>query len=303
MSRKAKGAWIAVVLGLGLIGLGFGLQEFRLFERAWFAYKEDRYEKKWGERSLWLPDYYVSIEAKPVAGLEHDLSALTYDPDRNTLFSVTNQQAELVELSLEGDLLRRIKLEGFGDAEAIEYVGPGQYVITDERRQRLNKVIVKDDTHTLVAGQGQQLSLAIDLNGNKGFEGLAYDAVGQRLFVGKERDPIRIYEIKGFPHRTQEGPYAVHILDNPKRDAGLFIRDLSSLDYDPETGHLLVLSDESRLVLEINAKGKPISALSLRAGSHGLKANVPQAEGVATDRQGNLYLVSEPNLFYKFSKP
>jgi uncharacterized protein YjiK len=38
-------------------------------------------------------------------------------------------------------------------------------------------------------------------------------------------------------------------------------------------------------------------------GRHGLQRSVPQAEGLASDEQGNLYLVSEPNLFYRFSKP
>jgi uncharacterized protein YjiK len=32
----------------------------------------------------------VVLEAQPVEGLDDDISALTYDPDRKSLFTVTN---------------------------------------------------------------------------------------------------------------------------------------------------------------------------------------------------------------------
>lgn len=288
---------------LALLALGLLAQEYRLFERAWFNVQQWQHAAQWQSQSIWLTDYRVELEALPIAGLDDDVSALTYDPERNSLFTVTNQQAQLIELSLDGQILRRIELIGFGDAEAVEYISPGLYVITDERLQRLIKVRVDEATTQLDAGQSQQLSLGIGLSGNKGFEGLAYDSVGQRLFVAKERDPLRIYEIHGFPQRDPEQPFAVHVLDDRKRDAGLFVRDLSSLLFDERSGHLLVLSDESRLVLELDVDGQPISSLSLLAGGNGLKRSVPQAEGMAMDNQGTLYLVSEPNLFYRFSKP
>ena len=39
------------------------------------------------------------------------------------------------------------------------------------------------------------------------------------------------------------------------------------------------------------------------AYSDGLKANVPQAEGIAVGSRGEIFLVSEPNLFYRFDPP
>lgn len=288
---------------LVLLLLGLLAQEYRLFERAWFNLQQWQHAAKWQKSSIWLGDYQVEIEARPIAGLDDDVSALTFDPDRNSLFTVTNNQPQLIELSLAGEILRRIELKGFGDAEAVEYIGPGLYVITDERRQRLIKVRVDESTRELHADQAQQLSLSIGLNGNKGFEGLAYDPAGQRLFVAKERDPLRIYEIHGFPQRDPQQPFAVHVVDDQQRDAGLFVRDLSSLQFDVRTGHLLALSDESRLVLELNVDGQPISSLSLLRGRNGLTRSVPQGEGIAMDKQGTLYLVSEPNLFYRFIKP
>ena len=291
------------LVALSLLLLGLFAQEYRLFERAWFNVQQWQQAGSGQQSSMLLADYQVDLEARVIEGLNDDVSALTFDPDRSSLFTVTNQKPQLLELSLDGELLRRIDLHGFGDAEAVEYISPGLYVITDERKQRLIKVRVDDATTELHADQAQQFSLSIGLNGNKGFEGLAYDSAGQRLFVAKERDPMRIYEIHGFPQRDPQSPFAVHVVDDQQRDAGLFVRDLSSLQFDERSGHLLALSDESRLVLELNVEGKPISSLSLLGGRNGLKRSVPQGEGIAMDNQGVLYLVSEPNLFYRFKKP
>ncbi|WP_028693293.1 SdiA-regulated domain-containing protein [Pseudomonas cremoricolorata] len=297
MRRVFRLPLLLSMLGLCLLLLAVAAQEFRLFERAWFNVKT------WwqpAQQGIALQDYQVSIEAKVIDGLEDDVSALTYDPDRKTLFTVTNARPELIELSLDGRILRRVALTGFGDPEAVEYVGPGSYVITDERQQRLIKVQLDDSTTALDASAAQQLTLGIGLNGNKGFEGLAYDSQGKRLFVAKERDPMMIYEVRGFPNEQPDAPFAVHVVQDRERDSRLFVRDLSSLQFDERSGHLLALSDESRLIVELSVEGKPLSTLSLRKGYQGLQRTVPQAEGLAMDEAGTLYLVSEPNLFYVF---
>lgn len=294
-----KGLLLLLVLALSAALIAVAVQ-FRLFERAWFNVSQPAEAPA---HSLWLSDYMVVIEAQRIEGLEDDVSALTYDPQRKSLFTVTNQHPKLIELSLDGKVLRQIELIGFGDPEAVEYVAPGRFVIADERAQRLVKVRIDDDTTSIDAAEGQQMSLGLEMGTkNKGFEGLAYDLKGQRLFVAKERDPMRIYEVQGFPNLDPATPNPVQIRDDRKRDAGIFVRDLSSLHYDSLTGHLLALSDESRLVVELDEAGKPISSLSLLQGQQGLKKSVPQAEGITMDDQGVLYMTSEPNLFYVFSK-
>ncbi|MCC6074459.1 SdiA-regulated domain-containing protein [Pseudomonas sp. GCM10022188] len=290
---------LAGLLALGLLAFA---QHLRLFERGWFFVREWQHAGEWRAHALWLPDYRVSIEARPIAGVADDLSGLTFDPQRRSLFAVTNANPELLELSLDGRILRRIALHGFRDPEAIEYIAPGLYVVSDERDQRLIAVRLDDTTTRVDAGDGEQLALGMGRNGNKGFEGLAYDAAGRRLFVAKERDPMSIYEIRGFPQADDGQPLVMQVLDDPARDARLFVRDLSSLHFDAASGHLLALSDESRLVLELDGAGRPVSSLSLVAGRHGLERTIPQAEGIAMDDSGNLYLVSEPNLFYVFGK-
>lgn len=297
---RPKPAFFIVML-LTLVAAGVVAQHFRLFERGWFNFQTWRHPAD--ERSIGLGDYRVSLQAVVIDGLDDNVSALTYDPVRKSLFTVTNKNAELIELSLDGKILRRIPLVGFGDAEAVEFISDNIYVISDESQQRLIKVHVNDDTQFLDAADAEQMTLGVHIGGNNGFEGLAYDSVGKRLFVAKERDPMLIYEVHGFPHFKPEKTYSVHVINNPKRDAGMFVRDLSSLQYDERSGHLLALSDESFLVLELGLDGRPLSSLSLLNGRHGLEKRVPQAEGIAMDDEGSLYVVSEPNLFYVFKKP
>jgi uncharacterized protein YjiK len=253
--------------------------------------------------SLRLDEYRVEIEAQVIRGLEDDVSALSYDPDRKSLFTVTNQRNEIVELSLDGRILRRIPLVGFGDSEAVEYISQGVYVISDERRQRLIRVRIDDSTQSLDAANAQHLTLALGSGGNKGFEGLAYDSKGKRLFIAKEREPVQIIEVRGFPRTDGDAPDIVEVTSDQKRNARLFVRDLSSLLFDERSGHLLALSDESRQIVELDTQGHPIGSASLTSGNLGLNKTVPQAEGIAMDDQGTLYVVSEPNLFYVFRKP
>ena len=302
MSRVSRSTPLFLgVLLVALLAAGFAAQHYRLFDRTWF-----NLSLLWqpaNPNAINLSEYRAVLQGLVIEGLEDNVSALTYDPVRKSLFTVTNKNPELVELSLDGRIVRRIKLTGFGDAEAIEFIDENTYVITDEYTQRLIKVKIDEATRELNAADAEQLTLGISPSGNKGFEGLAYDSAGKRLFVAKERDPMLIYEVRGFPHDNPQQPYATHVITNPRRDARLFVRDLSSLQFDERSGHLLALSDESKLLLELDISGRPFSTLSLKKGRNGLEKSVPQAEGVAMDDEGTLYLVSEPNLFYVFKKP
>ena len=302
MRRFARPKSLILILSvLSLIALIAIAQYQRLFERTWF-----NLQTLWqpvSSRSMGLDQYQVVTEAQVIDSQVENVSALTYDPVRKSLFTVTNKRSELIELSLDGRVLRRVALVGFGDPEAVEFISADTYVVADESQQRLIKIHLEQDTTFVDAADAEQVTIGVHMSNNKGFEGLAYDSVGKRLFVAKERDPMLIYEVHGFPRFNPEESWAVHVINDPKRDAGMFVRDLSSLQYDERSGHLLALSDESRLILELDVDGRPLSTMSLSKGSQGLQKNVPQGEGIAIDDDGTLYLVSEPNLLYVFKKP
>ncbi|MOA68884.1 hypothetical protein D3C78_1967350 [compost metagenome] len=57
------------------------------------------------------------------------------------------------------------------------------------------------------------------------------------------------------------------------------------------------------MLLELDEKGEQVSFMTLLGGFNGLSKRIPRAEGVAMDEHGTLYIVSEPDLFYRFKKP
>ncbi len=247
--------------------------------------------------SVWLPGYRAVIQAKALSGLEEDeTSGLTYNPATGTLFTVTGKNPLLVELSRGGEVLRRIRLKGFADPEAVEMMDSGRMAIVDERRRQLTTFTLHDGDVELDAADFPGFDLGFAEAGNKGFEAVAWDARSSSLMLGKERSPMGLFSL---PFPGEDG--AVGVMQ-PFSYGNLGMRDISSLSIDARTGHALVLSDESRMLLEIDRAGQPVSFLSLAGGLNGLDRGIEQAEGVTMDEQGNIYIVAEPNLFYVFSK-
>ena len=65
---------------------------------------------------------------------------------------------------------------------------------------------------------------------------------------------------------------------------------------------MLLLGEESSVLYEYTPGGRLLGLMPLWADMNGLDDYIPQPEGVALDADGSLYIVSEPNLFYRFDK-
>ncbi|GFM89993.1 DNA-binding protein [Pseudomonas cichorii] len=285
-------AWLLLVLVMGY-ALAFAMH---WDDRALLWVKEGFQSKASRSASIWLPDYKVEIDAKPLSGMEKDeASDLSYNPVTKTLFSVMGKHPFLVELTLKGDVLRKIPLVGWSNPEGIAVLNDGLIGITDERQHVLSIVRVTAETTTLNMADFPKYDLGPSKNQNKGFEGVAWDPVRQQILLGEERPPA-LFTWKSDGSDVLKGE------KQKVTSISLDVRNLSSLSIDPRTGHTLVLSADSHLLLEIDENGQQVSFMTLLGGMNGLKDTIPRAEGVALDEEGTLYMVSEPNLFYSFRK-
>jgi uncharacterized protein YjiK len=250
---------------------------------------------------IWLPAYRVSIDARPIEGITQNASGLTHDNRTNTLYLAINNPTEIVELSTEGRILRRIPVHGVEDLEGLTHVQDDEFFLIDERHQRIYWISIGPETTSIDVANARQMGLGVLLNGNLGFEGVAWNGGRDTLFVAKEKAPPRIFLVTGLRPDAPDKPLNLQIHEwRPRVEPGRFLIDLSSLSLHDRTGHLLVLSDESRFLVEYEKSGKIVSMMPLWGGWHGLERSIPQAEGITTDAQDSLYIVSEPNLFYRF---
>ncbi|WP_442111389.1 SdiA-regulated domain-containing protein [Pseudomonas sp. NUPR-001] len=249
------------------------------------------------QASIWLPDYVVDIDAKVLPGMEDDeASDLTYNPESKTLFAVMGKNPFLVELTLDGDVVRKMPLVGWSNPEGVAALEGGRLAIVDERDHKMTIVTLTADTRSLNIADFPQYDLGPSENQNKAFEAVAWDPRQQRIVLGEERPPA-LFTWKS----DGKSPLTGDKQSLPSDE--LDLRNLSALGIDPRTGHMLVLSADSNMLLELNENGEQVSFMTLLGGFNGLNKRIPRAEGVAMDEHGTLYIVSEPDLFYRFRKP
>ena len=293
-SRFALRWYVWMVLALGAAyALAFAMH----WDDRGVLWVLERFESKAEQKeSIWLPDYHVVIDAKPLPGLEKDeASDLSYNPLSKTLFSVMGKNPFLVELSLQGEVLRKMPLVGWSNPEGLTVMDNGLMAIVDERQHTLSIVKVDASTRELNIADFPKYDLGPSKDQNKAFEAITWDARNQQLLLGEERPPA-LFTWKSDRSQTLKGDKQKLASDE------LDIRNLSALEIDPRTGHTLLLSADSHLLLELDEKGGQVSFMTLLGGFNGLKDTIPRAEGVTMDEAGTLYIVSEPNLFYRFEK-
>ena len=241
---------------------------------------------------------YKLVLGPKVLAVTANSSGLAYDPSSQTLYMIINDPCQLVQMDVRGEIKRTIDLAGFKDTEAVSWIGGRRFVVAEEKRRRLVVFELTDKATSVPYTKSNVYSIEKTPPDNVGYEGVAYDKASHRLYIVKEKEPRKIL-VTELPAKKGPAKYVKNVWDIQASSLGM--DDLSDVHFDPKTRHLLILSDESKCLVEATVDGREISRLSLKQGDAGLTESIPQPEGVTLDPDGNIYICSEPNLFYVFA--
>jgi uncharacterized protein YjiK len=244
-------------------------------------------------------DRYV-LQSGPIKIGSIFANASGISSNKQSLFVVFNRPSKIVEFDLVGNKKRTIRLKGFKDPEGIAHIQNDFFAIVEEKRGAICIFKIKKMDQTIIRDIDAQI-ITIDLvqSNNKGLEGIAYDQQGF-FYLAKEKDPIKIFKVPWLKKWSFPEPVSYLIKISRK---SMKLDDLSDIFFHEKTGNLLLLSDESKCIVEITINGKEISRLYLKKSiTNGLEEDIPQAEGIFMDEKRVLYICSEPNLLYVFKQ-
>ena len=253
---------------------------------------------------------------RPAALLAQEASSVTYDWDTDTLFVVGDGGTSVVQVSKTGQLIDSMTLapgdspQGttFYDTEAITYVGGGKFVLGEERDRQVNLLHLRGRRRTAIEADVQTVKLGT--------------TIGQRRHRGHHLRPADVHGGRPRLRRRQGDDAGGHLPDQrrlrgaarrptdrppPTSRLNLFDPALAGLnDFSdvfalsnlpnltgPDSSHLLIISQESGKIENVDRSGNVESSLTISDPTSGISVPDETHEGVTMDRDGYLYTVNE----------
>ncbi|MCW1886864.1 esterase-like activity of phytase family protein [Luteolibacter flavescens] len=242
--------------------------------------------------------------------LAEEASGVAYNWDTDTLFVIGDGGQSVTQVTKTGKLVDTMTLGAgassqgteFYDPEGITYIGNGEFVFTEERdRQAVKFTYVPGTTLARSATRTMKLGTTI---GNIGLEGLSYDPQTNGFLFVKESGPMAIFQATiNFDTLTASNgsPTTVNSVNlfDPALAGTLDMSDvfafsnLPSMAGQPQAGNMLIISQESAKIVNVDRAGSVANSLTLVADAGNISIQDQTHEGVTMDRTGRLYVVSE----------
>ena len=242
-----------------------------------------------------LNNYNSLIKSKEIEWItDGDLSGVTLNFDTGNLFFIENRHNTIWEADTNMNLIRTINGKDFGDSEDIVYLGNQEFGIINEEGYLFLGNIPLSKNDILINSKNFNKIKYMDHSGNKGPEGLAYDISRNIFFSVKEKNPMVFYYFQISNLKTNQTGVDPIIPFNANKWDDNFVTDLSGVLYDDRSNRVLVLSDESKKIIDINYKtGEIFGVLKI--------PEMIQPEGISFyNKNYDLIIVSEPNFFSKY---
>lgn len=227
---------------------------------------------------LCLTAAFLLLSCGPAAAVEYEMagsfpvqvgepSGLAYDPQTDTLWTVRDGGGGVYQLDKRGELLTIIDIRT-NDLEGIAYNPLSDtFLLAEERHREILEIDRQGNVLRTIAVPIKWRMWHI----NHGIEGVTINPRNGHVFVVNEKSPVAVMEL-------DENGSIVKSFEVEEAD------DLSGIHYDYQSGNLLVLSHESKKVMEFTPEGSLKGSFSI---------DIPQAEGITRDASGNIYVICE----------
>lgn len=210
--------------------------------------------------------------------------------------------AYLIEVyDVNGTYHRTISLTGFEDTEGICVVDPASntFAIAEEGTTNIVIAVITTNTTSIARAACDDIQVTLpkgSYQNNRGLEGMAYDPLNGWFYAVQEKKEGGVGQM-GVYRVTGTGTNAVteELFDAERVFAGR-CTDLSDVQYDSYSGHLLILSDEGKTVFECDLSGNIVQSRSVA------QALQPEGIAIATSRK-HMYVASETNEYYRYDVP
>lgn len=224
-----------------------------------------------------------------------EISGIGFTSTPGILVSIADEKGEvlMIDLNQEGTVIQRIPFKEKGDFEGIEMVGDTIYAI--QSNAKLFEIINWKNNNTPPTVN----IYTSKLNEENDIEGLGYDPVSRQLLIAcKENPELKTKrDIWGFDLRTKQlsekpkysiDPDVIDKLVEPQEDDKERYFSSSGIAVQPGTGDLYVTSSALKRLAVIDGRSGELK-YAIRID----RQLLAQPEGIAFDKDGNMYISSE----------